>query len=222
MANEADISKEHYFDRKYLKRERMYSFVEQLEVAKKYLGEQGSLLEVGKGNGFVSGFLKNYLGYETVKTVDVNESLQPDFVDDIISPSVLQPNQFDVVSCFEVLEHMPFEKSCLAVQNMARIARKYVLISVPDMRYFISARLTVFGTLPIRLGKLFSTRRFRNKNKTFGADHFWEIGFEDPENHVRYSAAYVRSELFRGLNVIADYRDIAVPWHHYYVLETGN
>ena len=221
MANEANILKDHYFDRKYLKRERMYSFVEQIEVLKKYVFESDSLLEVGLGNGFVTGFLRDYLGYQQIKTVDVNATLGPDIVDDIINPTVLKSNSFDVVSCFEVLEHMPFEQSCKAVENMAGMAGKYVLISVPDMRYFISGRFTIFGSGPLFLQKLISTRRFRKADKKFGADHHWEIGYEDKESAVRYSASFVRKNLFKGLNVIADYRDISVPWHHYYVIKTG-
>ncbi len=217
MNKEASINKQHYFDRKYLKKERMYSFVEQIEIVKKFVDEKDSILEIGKGNGFVSSFLHDYLGYETVKTVDVNKDLEPDFVDDIIEPKELTENSFDVITCYEVLEHMPFEKSVIAVQNMVKIARKYVLISVPDMRYFISMRATVFGTLPIMLGKLFSTRRFRNPNKKFGDDHFWEVGYET--NDVKYSGEFVRTNLFKNMNVVVDQRDIAVPWHHYYVVK---
>jgi len=85
------------------------------------------------------------------------------------------------------------------------------------MRYFISLRGTVFGTLPIIFSKLFSTRRFRNPNKKFGSDHFWEIGLETDE--IKYSADFVHKNLFKSLNVVVDQRDIAVPWHHYYVIK---
>jgi NADH:ubiquinone oxidoreductase subunit len=67
------------------------------------------------------------------------------------------------------------------------------------------------------LGKLFSTRRFRNPNKKFGDDHFWEVGYETKD--VKYSGDYVRNNLFKNMNVIVDQRDIAVPWHHYYVVK---
>lgn len=217
MNAEAKISKQHYFDRKYLKRERMFSFVEQIELVKKYAEPAHSILEVGKGNGFVSNFLMDYLGYQSVKTVDVNKDLQPDFVDDIIAPKQLTENSFDVITCYEVLEHMPFEMSVQAVQNMVKFARKYVLISVPDMRYFFSLRATLFGTLPIMMGRLLSTRRFLNPRKKFGSDHYWEIGLETDE--VKYSGDYVRRHLFQSCNVVHDQRDIAVPWHHYYVVK---
>ncbi len=215
---EARIDKSHYFDARYLKRERMYSFVEQIELIKQYAAAGDRLLEIGKGNGFVADFCTRYLGY-TVKTVDVNVDLRPDIVDDITAPRHLEENSADIVVCYEVLEHMPFEKSIEAVENMARIARKYVLISVPDMRYFISARFTVFGSGPLFLQKLISTRRFRQARKKFGADHHWEIGLKT--DSVIYSIDYLRQNLFKNVQLIKDYRDIAVPWHHYFVVKTG-
>ncbi len=216
--HEARIDKSHYFDARYLKRERMYSFVEQIELIKQCAARDDSLLEIGKGNGFVADFCTRYLGYQ-VQTVDVNVDLQPDIVDDITAPRKLKEKSADVVVCYEVLEHMPFEKSIRAVEHMARIARKYVLISVPDMRYFISGRFTVFGSGPIFLQKLISTRRFRRARKKFGDDHHWEIGLKT--DTVTYSADYVRRTLFQNVRLLRDYRDIAVPWHHYFVVKTG-
>ncbi|RMH64311.1 MAG: class I SAM-dependent methyltransferase [Calditrichaeota bacterium] len=216
--HEARIDKSHYFNARYLKRERMYSFVEQIELIKQFAQPEDTLLEIGKGNGFVSDFCQRYLGYR-VTTVDVNPDLQPDIVDDITQPRVLKENSADVVMCYEVLEHMPFEQSVQAVRSMTQLARKYVLISVPDMRYFISGRMTVFGTGPVFLQKLLSTRRFRNAGKKFGDDHHWEIGLKTPD--VTYSAEYVRRNLFGGVTIVRDYRDIAVPWHHYYVVKAG-
>jgi 2-polyprenyl-3-methyl-5-hydroxy-6-metoxy-1,4-benzoquinol methylase len=128
MNKEASINKQHYFNRKYLKKERMYSFVEQIEIVKKFVDEKDSILEIGKGNGFVSSFLNDYLGYETVKTVDVNRDLEPDFVDDIIEPKELAENSFDVITCYEVLEHMPFEKSVSAVNMYLFLCRICVIL----------------------------------------------------------------------------------------------
>ena len=143
MNQEASIDKQHYFNPKYLKRERMYSFIEQIELVKKFAGMEDTILEVGKGNGFVSRFLMEYLNYR-VRSVDVNEDLEPDILDDITRPKQINEKSFDVVTCYEVLEHMPFGKSIEAMQNMIKIARKFVLISIPDMRYFINCRLSIF------------------------------------------------------------------------------
>ncbi len=216
MNKEAEIQKEHYFDRKYLKKERMFSFVEQIELVKEYVDVKDSILEIGKGNGFVSAFLNQYLGYN-IKTVDVNKDLKPDILDDVIKPAHLKSNSYDAILCFEVLEHMPFEKSITALNNMCNIARKFVIISIPDMRYFITFRSLIFGTAPISFSRLISSKRFRNARKKFGSDHFWEIGLVTDDK--TYSPKFLAENLFKGKNVIKDYRDISVPWHHYFVIK---
>ena len=75
--SEAEINREHYFERSYLKRERLYSLIEQIELVKKYCAPSDTILEVGKGNGFVGHFLEDYLRYK-VKSCDVNERLYPE------------------------------------------------------------------------------------------------------------------------------------------------
>ncbi len=219
MPQEAQIKKDHYFRKKYMRRERLYSYVEQIELVKQYAEAEDQVLEIGPGNGFLSHFLNNYLPYTNVTTVDVNPDLKPDIVDDIQAPQTIHEKSYDSVLCFEVLEHMPFEKSVSAVQNLTRIARKYVLISVPDMRYFIALRFGIFGTLPLHMEKLLSTARWRRRSATFGKDHHWEIGVRT-ENRL-YNAGYVRKKLFRNMDVIKDYRCHLVPWHHFYVVQIG-
>ena len=54
MYKESQIDKRHYFDRKYLRRERMFSFVEQIELVKTYADINDLILEIGPGNGFVN------------------------------------------------------------------------------------------------------------------------------------------------------------------------
>lgn len=219
MRSEATIERDHYFNRRYLKRERMVSFIEQIELVKRFAPEGATILEVGRGNGFVDGFLRTYLDYP-VTTVDINADLEPDIVDDITNPARLQPDSYDVVTCFEVLEHMPFEQACAAVATLCGVARRHVLLSVPDMRYFITGSLTVFGTLPVFFRRMLSTSRWRNKNKTFGDDHYWEVGIT--VDGREYSEAAVREGLFGGRRLEADYRCFDVPWHHYYAVAAGD
>lgn len=214
--DESRLPKNHYFTPEYLKRERLYSYVEQIEVIKKYARSEDNILEIGKGNGFLYQFLRDYLGYK-VDCLDINSDLNPDIIDDIIKPQNLSEKSYDIVTCFEVVEHMPFADSIISIQNLCKTARNYCLVSIPDMRYFINIKSTIFGTLPVSFGKLFSTKRFRNKNKTFAEDHHWEIGITVDDQ--TYSPHFIRENLFQGMNVIADFRCSLVPWHHYYVIK---
>ena len=214
--DESKLPKTHYYSSEYLKRERLYSYVEQIELVKRYTKSRDKILEIGKGNGFLYRFLKEYLKIE-VECVDINPELTPDIVDNIISPKKLIENSFDIVTCYEVVEHMHFEDSVRSIQNICKVGRKYCLVSVPDMRYFINLNGTVFGSLPVSFGKMLSTGRLRNKSKTFGKDHYWEIGIT--VNNQKYDPHFVRNNLFQELNVISDYRCNLVPWHHYYVIK---
>ena len=65
--------------------------------------------------------------------------------------------------------------------------------------------------------RILSTKRFRNPKKKFGNDHFWEIGLETES--VKYSYKYIKEKLFTGFDMVEEYRDISVPWHHYFVLK---
>ena len=129
---EASIDKSHYTSKDYLKKERLFSYADQIEVVKKYADQNDQILEIGKGNGFVYNFLKEYFNYQ-INCVDINPALKADITDDIISPSTLNDKSYDLVTCFEVLEHMPFEASVKALNNMCAIARKYVILSIPDI-----------------------------------------------------------------------------------------
>jgi len=39
---------------------------------------------------------------------------------------------FDLVTCFEVLEHLPYEAFPIALREIARVSRKYIIVSVPN------------------------------------------------------------------------------------------
>jgi 2-polyprenyl-3-methyl-5-hydroxy-6-metoxy-1,4-benzoquinol methylase len=82
--------------------------------------------------------MSGILGYE-ISTIDLDPENNPDFDCKI---SELEPSdQFDVVCAFEVLEHMPYQSSLEMFQEMARLSKKWTLISVPTKRNSLSVRL---------------------------------------------------------------------------------
>jgi len=216
MNREVSIDKSHYFDPNYLKKERLFSYTEQIEIVKKYIKPGDTILEVGIGNGFVYNFLKDYLGFQ-ISSVDINPELNADITDNIINPSSVSENSFDLVTCFEVLEHMPFEDSIKAINNICQIARKHVLISIPDMRHFISSGFSLFFNSPFKVQRLFSFNRLFRRYEPYGKDHFWEIGIRT--SGVHYSMSFLKENLFSNERLIESYRCFEIPWHHYFVLK---
>jgi 2-polyprenyl-3-methyl-5-hydroxy-6-metoxy-1,4-benzoquinol methylase len=55
-------------------------------------------------------------------------------------------NQFDVVYCFETLEHMTFTEAKEVVRNMLRWAKKGIMVSIPEQPAEDNAQHLVDGT----------------------------------------------------------------------------
>lgn len=61
------------------------------------------------------------------------------------------PDQaFDVVGCFEVLEHLPGSAPQQALRELARVARRAVVLSVPHEPFFSTANLLRGKNLDVR------------------------------------------------------------------------
>jgi len=112
--------------------ERVYEVIKSIPIDTK------TILDVGCGNGsFVNKLADEFpdrferiIGLDPsiealkyVKTEKVNES---------ISRISFEPKSFDLVSCLEVLEHLPQKDFFKGVPEIERLSRKYILITVPN------------------------------------------------------------------------------------------
>ncbi len=114
-----------------LKETRMYSLWLQRKTIVKALPEsKGKVLEVGPGGNLTADFMKD-LGYEYV-TMDAQESVKPDILCDIEDLNVENyDSTFDLVACFQMLEHIPYDSYLETLEKFWKISKKNVLISVP-------------------------------------------------------------------------------------------
>lgn len=208
--------KTHYFNREYLRRERLLAYVDQISLVTKYADPGDSILEIGKGNGYLAHFLCTYLNHP-VSTLDISPELEPDICADITDPDFQLDQLYDLGLCFEVFEHIPWEKLSAAAENIKRWVKKYVLISVPDTNYFLQPRLTMFGLRyrPFNLVLTFP-RWFRN-NKTLGKGHEWEIGIKNDEHRI--TPRKLIREVFGEQALVSHFRGREFPGHHFFVLK---
>jgi SAM-dependent methyltransferase len=104
-----------------------------------------SFLDAGCGEGFVAEMLRARLpdlrltGFD-VDPVAVQVAATRDPRGQFLAASIFAlpfpDNAFDVVGCFEVLEHLPGNGPDAALRELSRIARKAVVLSVPHEPYF--------------------------------------------------------------------------------------
>lgn len=131
--------------------------------------EPGSVVEVGGGKGYLAHLLRSE-GVR-VERVDLDVSLKPDTLADV-RELPFQDDAFDVACAFEVLEHLPFEEVPSALAELMRVARKAVVISVPDDRRAYPFLVSLPG---IGRFRFLLPRWMPRKSHTFDGEHYWEI-----------------------------------------------
>ncbi len=209
---ESNLSRDIYFSDDYFDKYQLFSLSEQINLLYKYSKfiENPKILEVGKGNGFVSDFFKK--ANFNFKTFDINENLNPDIVGNILELNALINSKPDLILCSEVLEHIEFDFFEKSLQELSLASNKYVIITLPEFKKF-------FGlNLQIRIPKLkvFSIPLFIRirGNKVLGSGHFWEIDYD--ENSKRENIEKIIRKYF---TIIEKDKFHTNPYHNFYVLE---
>jgi ubiquinone/menaquinone biosynthesis C-methylase UbiE len=159
------VSKDLYAGADYLSPARMASFGYQVqEVLSR---NPSSVLEIGIGCGVVAYLLRK--AGVNITTLDFDPSLEPDMEASVTS--IPLPDQsYDVVACFEVLEHLPWEEVGKALSEIHRVSSRYVLISLPHA----GPRFRVHIPFLCRW-KNFKKPFWRPSLHVFDGQHYWEI-----------------------------------------------
>jgi hypothetical protein len=168
----------------------------------------GTLLEIGRGDGF----LKRNLSatHIEITTCDFDESLKPQTVGDV-RKLPFRGTSFETVCAFQVLEHLPWDELAPAVNEMKRCASETVLISLPDAGPYIKlqSKLPFLGT---RRG-LFDLGWIWRPTHRFDGQHYWEVGAKG------YSHQAVLAHLESPEWVVEHtVRLFANPYHRFYRL----
>lgn len=92
-----------------------------------------TLLDVGCGNGAFLNALPDR--YKAVGLDSSKEALKHVRAETVLGDMANLPFEdasFDVVACLEVLEHLPFNVFEKALEEIQRVSRKYIIVSVPN------------------------------------------------------------------------------------------
>lgn len=216
--NKIQVDSSHYF-KEYDTPLRWLSYKVQGQLAIKYA--EGKVLEIGIGNKTVSNYLDAY-GLKII-TCDFDKSLKPDVVCDI-RELPFKSGTFDTILCFEILEHLPFERLGDVFQQLKDISSYSIIISVPHFFGF-------FGEIQFKIpGTQRKTWQFKipfPRKQKEGGEHYWELGKK------KYPAKKLRQVISNAdFNIIEEKilssesfhrvlfgKSFLIELHHFFVLQ---
>jgi SAM-dependent methyltransferase len=126
-----------------------------------------SVLVVGKGSGLQTVMLERQ-GFEVV-TVDIRSELKPAVAGDV-RRLPFADCAFDVAVCCQVLEHLPREFLMPSLQELRRVTRRGLVLSLPDRGRCSTLLPHLFGRREV-----LSLPNFWLRAASSNPEHYWEI-----------------------------------------------
>jgi len=127
-------------------------------------GPIDSILDCGCGNGFFQTYLSEVFGLECAG-IDFSKEMirlnpNPRTYLASVTKIPFKDNSFDLVTCSELLHHLPRNQQQSAVKEMKRVAKSYIFISEPNRNNL--ANLLFFLLKPEEKGGLIFTKNYLN------------------------------------------------------------
>ena len=180
------------------------------EIIKTLGKEDVRILEIGNGTGFLRWQITSTHPKIVYKTFDIASDLKPDYVGDICNIKDIVSEKFDIVVCFEVLEHIRFADVLPVLKQIAALTRDYFVISVPHIKLHFVAWFKLSLIKPL---KLYLRLPFPIKHK-FDGEHYWELGKKG------YGLKTFRKKLNRYFNINREFEDAMDNYHRFYIMKT--
>lgn len=180
-----------------------------------------SVLEFGPGRGLLGAMLKHYgIDYKSADVADFGA--RPDFMDSI--QSFAQPGTYDLVCAFQALEHNPPEEFVPHLEKMASLSNKYVYISLPYNRRWLSAQIAInlpkinkWFHLGLNFPRLFEKPRpldqYRKSENPY-RHHWFEVGEKGfSEKDIEKMGESIRLKTVKSFSVKS------FPYHYFILFE---
>jgi predicted SAM-dependent methyltransferase len=199
----------HYEFSKYVSKKRWISYWHQLDEIIKC--KPSNVLEIGIGSSVIKTLCKHF-GID-IKTIDIDQDLKPDHVATVIDLP-FDDDWFDLIVCFQVLEHIPYKEFSKALLELYRVARQHVILSLPDARRIWSYQFYIpkVGSFYFHIPR----PKIREYIHKFDGEHHWEI------NKKGYSLNRIISDINKvGFILEKSYRINENPYHRFFIMRTS-
>jgi hypothetical protein len=206
------VNKNHYNFKNYMSKERWSSIWEQLNIINEL--EIEDLLELGPGVGYLKKNLE-LIGVQA-KTMDYDPALNPDYVRDLRGDFLLD-RLFDAVCAFQVLEHFEYDKSIELFKKMSLIAKRYLIISLPNKVPLIEIKIPKSIKRDRPFARRFNAFFYSPKDSQFDGEHYWELG----DRGITVESTVSKFEKVSGFHLIKEYRNNENIYHHFMIFKKG-
>tara|TARA_B100002051_G_C16744327_1_gene646466 strand:+ start:1724 stop:2353 length:630 start_codon:yes stop_codon:yes gene_type:complete len=207
MKYEKQVEKRHYAFESYFYPGRWMSYWYQIkEIVSR--DDINSVLDVGPGTSVLQAILNEQKPNLSYQSLDIADDLHPD-IKGSVTDIPLKDNAVDLATAFQVLEHISFDDFEVALQEMKRVSKRYVFISLPHYGPSLEFRLK----LPKFAEFKFAIKLPRPITHVFCGQHYWEIGKKG------YSASKIRSILNTHFDILDEYIPHENQYHRFYIMQ---
>lgn len=199
-----------YTTASYLAGRRGFSFGHQLQAI--LAREPRSVLEVGVGSGITAAALRG--AGIAVTTLDVDATLDPDILASV-EHIPADDGTWDVASCCQVLEHLPFDRVPAALRELHRVTNAGLVLSLPDVtrQLDLTVRLPWLGVRRMTAATPLTRTRTMPVERLASMGHHWEIGFRGTPLTTVTSVIAIA-----GWRIERTWRVPELPWHRFFDL----
>jgi len=146
------------------------------------------------------------------ESMDINAELKPNHIGSVLDMP-FSDKKYDIVVCFQVLEHLPYENFEKALSELFRVAKRSVIISLPNARKILPLNIPKICKMKL-VNWPFSRTKKHNLNNRSG--HYWEI------NKKGYAINKIKEKIMEtcrkyDYKLEKDYRVWENPYHHFFI-----
>ncbi len=147
MKDSKDFYNKYWSDRKESGNRHRYS------VFSSWIKNGAKVLDIGAGDGYLGKLIKDNknaqvvcLDISEVALTRAKEKGLETVVGDLEKELPFEPKSFDYVIATEIIEHISFSEELL--MEMSRVAREYILVSIPNSAHWTYRIQLLFGAFP--------------------------------------------------------------------------